>query len=53
MEVTKRKSADELTFTTDGKSELSKRALLYHWHKILDLAEIKKYSQHGTNSQCR
>jgi site-specific recombinase XerD len=39
-EVTKPKSTDELIFTTDGKSELSKRALLYHWHKILDLAEI-------------
>ena len=39
-EVTKPKNTDELIFTTDGKSELSKRALLYHWHKILDLAEI-------------
>ncbi|BBP43041.1 tyrosine-type recombinase/integrase [Thiosulfativibrio zosterae] len=39
-EITKPKTADELIFTADGASELSKRTLLYHWHKMIELADI-------------
>jgi site-specific recombinase XerD len=39
-EISKPKSTDELVFTLDGESELSKCTLLYHWHKMLELADI-------------
>jgi site-specific recombinase XerD len=39
-DIAKPKSADELVFTLDGESELSKRVLLYHWHKMIELADI-------------
>jgi site-specific recombinase XerD len=39
-DIVKPEGAGELIFTVDGKSELSKRTLLYHWHKIIDLADI-------------
>jgi integrase len=39
-EIAKPKTADELIFTIDNENELSKRTLLYHWHKMLELAEI-------------
>ena len=39
-EISKPKTADELIFTVDNENELSKRTLLYHWHKMIDLAEI-------------
>jgi site-specific recombinase XerD len=40
-EISKPKSADELIFTVDNENELSKRTLLYHWHKLIELADIK------------
>jgi len=39
-EITKPNSSAELVFTVDGEKPLSKRALLYHWHKMLELADI-------------
>lgn len=43
-EISKPKSADELIFTVDNENEneneLSKRTLLYHWHKMIELADI-------------
>ena len=31
---------DAFIFSTDGDEMLSKRALLYHWHKMIELADI-------------
>ena len=39
-EISKPKTADELIFTVDNESELSKRTLLYHFHKMIELADI-------------
>ena len=39
-EITKPKIADELIFTVDNENELSKRTLLYHWHMMIELADI-------------
>ena len=39
-EISKPKSADELIFAIDNENELSKRTLLYHWHKMIELADI-------------
>ena len=39
-EISKPKSADELIFTVDNPNELSKLTLLYHWHKMIELADI-------------
>ena len=38
--ISKPKSADELIFSIDNENELSKRTLLYHFHKMIELAEI-------------
>lgn len=38
--LTKPEHADELIFSADGESQLSKRTLLYHWHKMIGLAQI-------------
>jgi len=34
-------SSDALVFSVDGETEISKRALLYHFHKIVELADIE------------
>ena len=39
-EISKPKTADELIFTVDNENELSKRSLLYHFHKMIELADI-------------
>ena len=39
-EISEPKSADELIFIVDNENELSKRTLLYHWHKMIELADI-------------
>jgi site-specific recombinase XerD len=39
-EISKPKTDDELIFTVDNENELSKRTLLYHWHKMIELADI-------------
>lgn len=39
-EITKPTNTDELIFSIDGISRLSKRTLLYHWHKLVKLADI-------------
>jgi hypothetical protein len=39
-DISKPKTADELIFTVDNANELSKRTLLYHWHKMIELADI-------------
>ena len=33
-------SSDSFIFSVDGDEMLSKRALLYHWHKMIELADI-------------
>jgi integrase len=38
--ITQPGSEDELVFTVDGENGLSKRTLLYHFHKMIDLADI-------------
>ncbi|WP_407663605.1 tyrosine-type recombinase/integrase [Methylomonas albis] len=37
----KPKHETDLIFSLDGKTELSKRTLLYHFHKIVELADIE------------
>lgn len=37
----KPKYETDLIFSLDGKTELSKRTLLYHFHKIVELADIE------------
>ena len=39
-EISKPKTADELIFTVDNENKLSKRTLLYHFHKMIELADI-------------
>ncbi len=39
--LTQPKHETDLIFSLDGKTELSKRAMLYHFNKILDLADIQ------------
>jgi hypothetical protein len=39
-DINKPKSSDWLIFTADGGNELGNRTLLYHWHKMIDLADI-------------
>lgn len=39
-EIAKPNSKDELVFTVDGKYEITQRTMLYHWHKMLELADI-------------
>ena len=39
-EISKPKTADEHIFTVDNANELSKRTLLYHFHKMIELADI-------------
>ena len=41
----KPKNDNDLIFSVDGKTMLSKRALLYHFHKIMELAEIENLEQ--------
>ena len=38
--ISKPKSADKLIFTLDTANELSKHTLLYHFHKMIELAAI-------------
>jgi len=40
QEISKRKSAEKLNIKVDSENELRKRTLLYHWYKMLELAEI-------------
>jgi site-specific recombinase XerD len=37
----KPKAETDLIFSLDGKTELSKRALLYHFHKIVEMTDIE------------
>ena len=39
-DIVKPKSTDELVFTLDNEDELSQHTLLYHWHKMLELADM-------------
>lgn len=39
--LTKHASDDALIFSKDGDETLSKRAVLYHFHKLVELAEIE------------
>ncbi len=39
-EINKPGSHNQLIFTVDGENALSKRTLLYHWHKMIELADI-------------
>ncbi|MGB0683709.1 MAG: tyrosine-type recombinase/integrase [Magnetovibrionaceae bacterium] len=40
-ELTKPEAPNDLIFSTDGESPITKRTLLYHFHKIVELAEIE------------
>ncbi len=40
-ELTKHDSEDALIFSIDGEEVLSKRTVLYHFHKLVDLAKIE------------
>jgi integrase len=46
-EITGQSAADGLVFSEDGKAELTKRGLLYHFKKMLDLAEINDWKVRG------
>jgi site-specific recombinase XerD len=39
-EISKPKSSDELVFTIDGENQITLRTMLYHWHKMIELADI-------------
>jgi integrase len=39
-EISKPKSSDELVFTIDGENQITQRTMLYHWQKMLELADI-------------
>lgn len=39
-EIVKPSSTGAIVFSVDGDAELSKRTLLYHWHKMIELADI-------------
>ena len=39
-DIVKHKSSDELVFTIDGENQITQRTMLYHWHKMLELANI-------------
>ena len=39
-EIAKPKSEDELVFTIDGENQITQRTMLYHWHKMIELADI-------------
>lgn len=39
-EIAKPKKADELVFTVDGEHKITQRMMLYHWHKMIELANI-------------
>lgn len=39
-EVARPNSTDELVFTVDGEHQITQRMMLYHWHKMIELAEI-------------
>ena len=41
QKLVKPANKDDLIFSLDGKTELSKRTLLYHFNRILDLADIE------------
>ena len=40
-ELTQHEDSNALIFSIDGEETLSKRTVLYHFHKIVELAEIK------------
>ena len=35
----------DLVFSIDGKTRISNRLILYHWHRLMKLAEIKDYEE--------
>jgi integrase len=35
----------DLVFSLDGKTRISNRLILYHWHRLMKLAEIKDYEE--------
>ena len=39
-EIAKQTNAGELVFTIDGENQITQRTMLYHWHKMIDLAHI-------------
>ena len=39
-ELRRRKNVIELVFTIDGENQNTQRTMLYHWHKIIHLANI-------------
>ena len=45
--VTEQKDDDALVFSVDGETQLTKRAMLYHFKKMLDLAEIEDWKERG------
>lgn len=38
--IAKPTNADELVFTIDGENQITQRTLLYHWNKMIELADI-------------
>jgi integrase len=38
-----KKGPEDLVFSFDGKTRISNRLILYHWHRLMVLAEIKDY----------
>jgi len=39
-DIVKPKNSDELVFTIDGETQITQRTMLYHWHKMIELADI-------------
>lgn len=46
--IIKPRSADGLLYTIDGDNQITQRTMLYHWYKMIELADIadrKKINQ--------
>lgn len=46
-ELAKPKSSTDLIFSLDGKTRISNRAILYHFHRMVKLAGIKDHEARG------
>ena len=45
-EKLKQESSDELVFTIDGENQITQRTMLYHWHKMIELANLLQDLNH-------
>ena len=46
-EIAQPKSETDLIFSLDGKTRISNRTILYHFHRMIELAGIKEHKERG------